>query len=284
MLPIYKPSEKLDAIKQTAGTIRKDCIRMSTLAGTGHLGPALSLAEILAVLYKGIMKFDPENPGWPERDRFILSKGHGCLALYSILSQQGFFERKKLKEFCSEFDTMLPGHPETKLAGVEANTGSLGHGIALGMGMALAARMDKRNSRVFVVTGDGELQEGSNWEAAMSAAHHRLDNLVVIVDRNKLQLGDFTENISQLEPLADKWKAFGWGVRVVDGHNIEELMSTFKQVPFACGKPSAVIASTIKGKGLKVAENKIEWHYKVLTRQQYEDLKNEMSLEELCHE
>ncbi|HHW04025.1 MAG TPA: transketolase [Thermoanaerobacterales bacterium] len=284
VLPVYKASENIDTIREAADRIRKDCIRMSTRAGTGHLGPALSLAEILAVLYKGVMRYDAQNPKWPERDRFILSKGHGCLALYSMLSQAGFFERSLLDEFCSVYDTMLPGHPEIKLPGVEANTGSLGHGIALGMGMALAARIDGRDSRVFVVTGDGELQEGSNWEAAMAAAHHRLDNLIVIVDRNKLQLGDFTENISQLEPLADKWRSFGWGVRVVDGHNIEELLSTFKQVPFVCGKPSAVIASTIKGKGLAIAENKVEWHYKVLTPQQYEELKNEMSLEELCHE
>lgn len=277
-------SEQIDIIKQIADRIRKDCIWMSTRAGMGHLGPALSLAEILATLYKGVMKLDPQNPGWPERDRLILSKGHGCLALYSILSQMGFFERRLLEEFCARYDTMLPGHPEMKLPGVEANTGSLGHGIALGMGMALAARLDGSGYRVFVVTGDGELQEGSNWEAAMAAAHHKLDNLVVIVDRNKLQLGDFTENISRLEPLAEKWKSFGWGVRIVDGHNIGELLSTFNDVPFMKDQPSAIIASTIKGKGLKMAENRVEWHYKVLTRQQYEDLKNEMSLEELCHE
>jgi transketolase len=274
----------LQEINKAAEQIRKDCIWMSTKAGTGHLGPALSLAEILATLYKGIMKYEPHNPDWPERDRFILSKGHGCLALYSILSQVGFFERSLLKDFCSKFDTKLPGHPEKKLPGIEANTGSLGHGIALGMGMALAAHMDKKDFKVYVVTGDGELQEGSNWEAAMSAAHYKLDNLVVIVDRNKLQLGDFTEKISQLEPLAEKWKSFGWGVRVVDGHNIPELLRVFREVPFIKNKPSAIIASTIKGRGLKMAENKVEWHYKVLTRQQYEDLKNVLLLEELDNE
>ncbi|MEA4848224.1 MAG: transketolase [Clostridiaceae bacterium] len=268
-------------IKNTADRIRKDCIWMSTRAGSGHLGPALSIAEILAVLYRGILSYDPNSPTWNERDRFILSKGHGCLALYSVLSQAGFFDRSLLNDFCQRYGTLLSGHPEIKLPGVEANTGSLGHGIAIGMGMALAARMDKRRTRVFVVTGDGELQEGSNWEAAMSAAYYELDNLSVIIDRNRLQLGDFTKNISQLDPLEEKFRSFGWEVRVLDGHNIEELTSALMKIPFAKGKPTAVIANTIKGKGVKLAENKVEWHYKVLTRQQYEELKEEMSLEEL---
>jgi len=276
--------EEIDSIKQSADLIRKDCIWMSTRAGTGHLGPALSLAEILATLYKSVLKVDPQNPKWPDRDRLILSKGHGCLALYSILSQTGFFERKLLGDFCTKYDTMLPGHPEIKLPGVEANTGSLGHGIALGVGMALAARMDKKEYRVFVITGDGELQEGSNWEAAMTAAYYGLDNLIVIVDRNMLQLGDFTENITRLEPLAEKWKSFGWGVEVIDGHDIEKLLTAFNKIPFVKGQPSVIIANTVKGKGLKIAENKIDWHYKVLSYEQYEELKNEMSLEELYHE
>jgi transketolase len=257
---------------------------MSTRAGTGHLGPALSIADILATLYVGVMKVDPKNPKWPDRDRLILSKGHGCLALYSILSQVGFFDRKYLGDFCTKCDTLLPGHPELKLPGVEANTGSLGHGIAIGMGMALAAKLDGKQYRVFVVTGDGELQEGSNWEAAMAAAHHKLDNLVVIVDRNRLQLGDLTENISKLEPLEEKWKSFGWRVKSINGHDIKELLSTLNDVPFSIGKPSAIIANTVKGKGLKIAENKVEWHYKVLTKEQYEGLKEELALEELGNE
>ncbi|WP_073254884.1 transketolase [Caldanaerovirga acetigignens] len=269
---------------KAAERIRKDCIWMSTRAGTGHLGPALSIADILATLYIGVMKVDPKNPKWPDRDRLILSKGHGCLALYSILSQVGFFDRKYLGDFCTKCDTLLPGHPELKLPGVEANTGSLGHGIAIGMGMALAAKLDGKQYRVFVVTGDGELQEGSNWEAAMAAAHHKLDNLVVIVDRNRLQLGDLTENISKLEPLEEKWKSFGWRVKSINGHDIKELLSTLNDVPFSIGKPTAIIAHTVKGKGLKIAENKVEWHYKVLTKEQYEELKEELALEELQDE
>lgn len=276
--------EKIKAIRLAAERIRKDSLWMSTRAGTGHLGPALSIADILATLYVGVMKVDPKNPKWPDRDRLILSKGHGCLALYSILSQVGFFDRKYLGDFCTKCDTLLPGHPELKLPGVEANTGSLGHGIAIGMGMALAAKLDGKQYRVFVVTGDGELQEGSNWEAAMAAAHHKLDNLVVIVDRNRLQLGDLTENISKLEPLEEKWKSFGWRVKSINGHDIKELLSTLNDVPFSIGKPSAIIANTVKGKGLKIAENKVEWHYKVLTKEQYEGLKEELALEELGNE
>ena len=277
-------ADKLTRLSKMAEQIRKDCIWMSTKGGTGHLGPALSIADIMAVLYGEIMKYDPKDPSWPDRDRFILSKGHGCLALYATLAQCGYFDKALYREFCSRLDTMLPGHPEKKLPGVEANTGSLGHGIAIGMGMALAGKMANKDYRVFVITGDGELQEGSNWEAAMAASHHKLDNLVVIVDRNKLQLGDFTENISQLEPLSKKWESFGWEVKVVDGHNIEEMVSVMNTIPFAKGKPSAIIASTIKGKGLKIAENKVEWHYKVLSKEQYEELKDELSLEELAYE
>lgn len=277
-------SDELKNIENLAEQIRKDSIRMSTRSGTGHLGPALSIADIIAVLYGGIMIYNPKNPFLPDRDRFILSKGHGCLALYSVLAQCGYFDRTLLDEFCNKFDTMLPGHPERKLPGVEANTGSLGHGIGIGAGMALAGRLSDKDFKVFVLTGDGELQEGSNWETAMAAAHYKLDNLVVIVDRNKLQLGDFTENISQLEPLTQKWSSFGWAAKIVDGHNIKEITETLKNVPFNKGKPSVIIASTIKGKGLKFAENKVEWHYKVLTEQQYEKIKNELSLEELRYE
>lgn len=272
---------QVQEIQQAARQIRKDSIWMSTRAGCGHLAPALSVAEIVATLYKGVMRHRPQQPDWPERDRFILSKGHGCLALYSILAQTGYFDRRLLREFCSRYDTPLAGHPERKLPGVEANTGSLGHGIALGMGMALGARLNGRRYRVFVLTGDGELQEGSNWEAAMSAARYQLDNLVVIVDRNRLQLGGFTEEIGRLEPLADKWAAFGWSTKVVDGHDVAALLEALREIPREEGKPTAVIAHTVKGKGLPVAENKVEWHYKVLTVEQYEALKKELQLGEL---
>jgi transketolase len=281
---LEKNMNEVDLVKATAEQIRKDILKMTTRYGTGHSGGALSAAEIVASLYKVIMNYDPKNPTWEDRDRFILSKGHGCLVLYSMLSQVGYFDRALLKDFCNKYETTLGGHPEMKLPGIEANTGSLGHGIAVGMGIALAGRIDKKNYKVFVVTGDGELQEGSNWEAAMSAAHNKVDNLVVIVDRNRLQLGGPTDSISNLEPLADKWESFGWKVRVVDGHNVEELLNTLKEVPFSSGKPSVIIANTIKGKGVGIAENKVDWHYKALTKQQYEELKDIMGLEELENE
>ncbi|HHY33135.1 MAG TPA: transketolase [Firmicutes bacterium] len=264
-----------------ARQIRRDAIWMSTKAGCGHLAPALSVADIVAVLYGGIMRHDPKNPAWPQRDRFILSKGHGCLALYSVLSQMGYFDRRLLGGFCSEYGTMLAGHPERSLPGVEANTGSLGHGIALGLGMALGARLDGLDYLVFVLVGDGELEEGSNWEAAMAAARHEAGNLVVIVDRNGLQLGGFTEKISRLEPLDQKWQAFGWNVKTVNGHDIPELMATIASVRHAQAQPTVVIAHTVKGKGLEIAENKVEWHYKALTREQYNALDPEVRLEVL---
>lgn len=274
-------SSKVRAIEALAQRIRRDAIWMSTKAGCGHLAPALSAADIIAVLYGGVMRHDPKNPEWPQRDRFILSKGHGCLALYSVLCETGYFDRRLLSGFCSEYGTMLAGHPERCLPGVEANTGSLGHGIALGLGMALGGRLDGLAYRVFVLVGDGELEEGSNWEAAMAASRYEAGNLIVIVDRNRLQLGGFTEEISRLEPLARKWEAFGWDVKTVDGHDVPALLEAIESVRPEQGRPTALVANTIKGKGLKIAENKVEWHYKALSPEQYNELEPELRLEVL---
>ncbi|MBC7344688.1 MAG: transketolase, partial [Clostridia bacterium] len=219
-------------------------------------------------LYCKVMRLAPES----ERDRLVLSKGHGCAALYAVLAEVGYIDRKDLKTFCSVTGTLLGGHPERRVRGIEANTGSLGHGLPISIGLALAAKMRAAKYRVFVVTGDGELQEGSNWEAAMAAAHFKLDNLVLIVDRNRLQLGGFTEELMSLEPLKDKWRSFGWVVRDIDGHDLEGLVELLSCVPFEEGKPSAVIAHTVKGKGVPCAENRVEWHYKVLTRDQYSEV------------
>lgn len=273
--------ERIKLVEDTAAQIRRDIISMSTRVGSGHTGGALSAAEIVAALYKDVMKHDPKNPKWEDRDRFILSKGHACLVLYSILSQEGYFDRGLLKDFCRKLDTMLGSHPEMKLPGVEANTGSLGHGIAVGMGMALAARIDKKDYKVFVVTGDGELQEGSNWEAAMSAAHYNLDNLVVIIDRNRLQLSGPVDEISDLGDLEAKFWSFGWAVRNIDGHSVEEVLTALNEAPFETGKPTAIIANTVKGKGLDLAEDKVEWHYKALTKEEYDQRKEQLGLEEL---
>lgn len=229
----------------------------------GHLGAAFSAIEILRVLYDDVLRFDAKNPKWAGRDRCILSKGHGCLALYALLADKGYFSTDELAKFC-HFDGILGGHPDAgKVPGVEASTGALGHGPSIAVGMALAARLQKRDSRVFVITGDGEINEGSVWEAAMSAGKHRLDNLTVIVDYNKHQSYASTAEVQDLEPLGDKWRSFGFAVREVDGHDVPALRRAFSALPLACGaKPNAIIAHTVKGKGVSFAENNMAWHHK----------------------
>ncbi len=227
----------------------------------GHVGSSMSLIEILRVLYDDILRFDPKRPDWPERDRCILSKGHGCLALYALLADKGFFPVPELDRFC-RFDSILGGHPEYgKVPGVEASTGALGHGLSIGVGMALAARMQKRDSRVFVVMGDGEINEGSVWEAALAAGKHRLSNLCAVVDYNKIQSAGPTAEIQDLEPLLDKWTSFGFAAVEVDGHDVGALRDLFRRMPLDPGRPSAVICHTVKGKGIPFAEGDPKWHH-----------------------
>jgi transketolase len=230
-------------------------------AGRGHVGSPLSIVEILRVLYDDVLDVRPKQPDWPERDRFILSKGHGCLALYAILADHGFFPKEELKRFCKP-NALLGGHVDAHIPGIEASTGALGHGLPIGVGMALAARMRGRKSRVFVVTGDGELGEGSVWEAALAASKHGLQNLTVIVDYNKLQSYGRIEDVLPLEPLTDKWRAFGFAVREVDGHDLDDLRRAFAALPFDAGKPNAIIAHTLKGRGISFAELNASWHHK----------------------
>ena len=227
----------------------------------GHVGSSLSPIEILRVLYDDILRHDPKRPLWPERDRCILSKGHGCLALYAILVDKGYFAAEELDSFCKT-DGILGGHPERgKVPGVEASTGALGHGLSIGIGMALAARMQKRPSRIFVVMGDGEINEGSVWEAALCAGKHRLTNLYALVDYNKIQSAGPTAEIQDLEPLADKWRAFGFATAEVDGHDVAALRALLTRLPLDAGKPTAVICHTVKGKGFPFAENDAKWHH-----------------------
>jgi transketolase len=230
--------------------------------GRGHIGSSMSLVEILRVLYDDVLRLRPEQPDWPERDRCILSKGHGCLTWYAVLADKGFFPKEALREQCRP-GAMLGGHPErSHQPGVEASTGSLGHGLSIGVGMALGLRIKGLPGRTFVITGDGELGEGSVWEAALHAGKHRLDSLTVMVDYNKLQSYGPVAEVADLEPLADKWRAFGWAVREVDGHDVDALRATLRALPFEPGRPSAVICHTVKGKGLDFAEHKAEWHHK----------------------
>jgi transketolase len=230
-------------------------------AGRGHVGAPLSLVEIVRVLYDDVLSVRPDEPEWPDRDRFILSKGHGCLALYAVLADHGFFPKSELKLHCKS-GALLGGHVDAHIPGVEASTGSLGHGLPIGVGLALAARMRRRTSRTFVVTGDGELGEGSVWEAALAASKHALENLTVIVDYNKLQSYGRVDEVLPLEPLADKWRAFGFTVREVDGHDVGALRDTFASLPFERGKPNAIIAHTLKGRGIDYAELDARWHHK----------------------
>lgn len=261
-------AELVPHLRQMANEIRFSAMTMTNHSGLGHTGGDLSSADILATLYLGgVLNVNPAQPAWPQRDRFIMSKGHCSGAFYSTLAFKGFFPRAMLATFMDPL-SMLNGHPDrNKLPGVEANTGPLGHGLPIGVGCALAARMRKEDRRTFVLTGDGELQEGSNWEAALTAQQYGLDNLVVIVDRNRMQQGDFTEKIIRMDPLAPKWAAFGFAVTEVDGHDHAALLHTFASLPLEKGKPTCILANTIKGKGVSFAENKPAWHHGVPTKE-----------------
>ena len=262
-------------LAQMAADVRRTVLTMIDRAGLGHIGGDLSVTDILVTLFGGVLDVDPARPDRPDRDRFILSKGHCAGALYATLARCGFFPAAELSTFMAPLSA-LNGHPNrTKVPGVETNTGPLGHGFPVAVGCALAARLRGLAYRTFVVLGDGELQEGSNWEAAMTAAHYELDNLTAIVDRNRLQQGAGTEETKQLEPLADKWAAFGFEVRVIDGHDYAALLQALE--PSTTGKPVAVIANTIKGKGVSFMEDRVEWHHKVPSAEQVQAAMQELT-------
>lgn len=255
-------------LKIKANQIRKDVLNVVYESKAGHIGGSLSSIDILTTLYYNVLNVDAKESKNPDRDRFILSKGHIAESLYCILADKGFFEKEKLKTY-SKYGSTLIGHPNSKNLGVEINTGSLGHGLSVSVGMALAGKRDNKNYRVFTLMGDGEQAEGSIWEGAMSAANYKLDNLVAIVDRNGLQISGTTEEVMALDDLGAKWKSFGWEVVEVDGNNIEELLNVFKNVPAKIGKPTMIIANTVKGKGISFMENQAKWHHGVLTEEQY---------------
>jgi transketolase len=242
--------------------LRRLVVRTLDGGKRGHVGSSLSPLEIMRVLYDDILRYRADDPAWEGRDRCILSKGHGCIAQYVMLAEKGFFPHEVLDTFC-RLDSILGGHPEAgKVPGVEASTGALGHGLPIGVGRAIALRIKSSDARVFVVTGDGEINEGSVWEAALSASKHRLGNLTVMVDYNKIQSAGSTVEILDLEPLADKWRAFGFGVAEVDGHDVDALREVLGRVPLDIDKPTAIICHTIKGKGIGFAENDPSWHHK----------------------
>lgn len=269
-----------EKLKKAAQKIRISAMAMTHHSGIGHTGGDLSSADILTTLYLGgILHLRPDEPAWSGRDRFIMSKGHCSGAFYSTLSARGFFPQSMLKTFMDPL-SMLNGHPDrNKLPGVEANTGPLGHGLPIAVGAALACRMQKAAWRVYVLTGDGELQEGSNWEAAMTAQQYGLDNLVVIVDRNRIQQGDFTENTIRMDPLPEKWKAFGFHCLEIDGHDHEALLAAYAEATRTSGQPTCIIANTVKGKGVSFAENKPAWHHGVPTAEQLQLAATELGVE-----
>lgn len=242
--------------------IRKWIIELSQIAGGGHLGGSLSMVDALVALYYHVLNYDPENPDWPDRDRFILSKGHGALGLCPVLCDVGFYPRELMDNF-NDLDSPFGMHPDmNKIPGIEMSTGSLGHGLSVAVGVALSGKVDKATWRVFCLLGDGECNEGMVWEAAMSASHFKLGNLTAVVDRNSYSLDGPTEEIMALEPFAEKWRSFGWNCYEVDGHDMHALLEVFDMLPDSgADKPTCIISNTVKGKGVSFMENANEWHY-----------------------
>ncbi|MES5823101.1 transketolase [Streptomyces sp. RG80] len=260
------PAEAAAELAALSTLVRRDILTTIHTAGMGHVGGDLSVTDLLVTAFWGTLRAHPQEPDHPLRDRFVLSKGHCAAALYSTLASCGFFPRARLSEFMAPLSP-LNGHPaRLKVPGVETNTGPLGHGFPVATGCALGARLRGESWRTLVVLGDGELQEGSNWEAAMTAAHHELANLTAVVDRNRLQQGARTEDTASLEPLDKKWASFGWEVRVIDGHDHQAIKEAY--APSTTGRPVAVIANTVKGKGVSFIEDRVEWHHKVPTDEQ----------------
>jgi transketolase len=254
---------------------RRKILKYIFNANAGHTGGSLSCIDILNVLYNHVMNVSPENFKSPYRDRYIQSKGHSVEALYVVLADKGFFPEADLDTLC-KYKSHYIGHPTKKVNGVEQNTGALGHGLPICAGTALAAKLDNKNYRVFTLLGDGELPEGSNWEAALTASHYKLDNLCAIIDYNKLQISGPTSQVCNTDPIDKKFESFGWAVKHVDGHDYDALIKTFDSLPFERGKPNLVIAHTVKGKGISYMENNVKWHHGVPDAKQYEEALNEL--------
>ena len=269
-------NDPIALIRDKALWIRRRSFTMVYRAQLGHPGGDFSAADLLATLFFGVLRYDPNTPHDPARDRFVMSKGHCTGAFYAVLSAAGYFPDAELDTYMQP-ESRLNGHPNRNyLRGVETNTGPLGHGLPVATGIAIAGQIDNADFRTFVLTGDGELQEGSNWEAALTASHRKLENLTVIIDRNRLQQGARTEDTAGLDPLDDKWRAFGWQVEVVDGHDHQQLYEVLRASPRGRGKPLCVIANTIKGKGVSFMHDNVKWHHGVPTAEQYEQAMREL--------
>jgi transketolase len=268
--------ETIRQLERQALVIRRHIIRMIHASQSGHPGGSLSATDIVTALYFHFMRVDPGNPGWPDRDRFILSKGHACPVWYSALAERGFFPIQELLTL-RQINGRLQGHPDMeKTPGVDISTGSLGQGLSAGVGMALGLRLDSRDARVYVMLGDGELNEGQVWEAAMAAAKFGLNNLIAFVDYNNLQLDGWCSDVMPIEPLVDKWRAFNWQVFEINGHDMAQIVEAVEQAQQATGKPSVIIAHTIKGKGVSFMENQCDWHGRAPNQQEYEQAMAEL--------
>jgi transketolase len=263
-------ADKLKELKEIARTLRQDILKMLTRAGSGHPGGSLSAVELVASLYFHHMRYDPGNPSWPERDRFILSKGHAAPVLYATLARAGYFPVAEL-DTLRTLNSRLQGHPDMlKLPGIEISTGSLGQGLSAGNGMALAGKLDGKDYRVYVLVGCGEIQEGQVWEAAMAAAHYKLDNLCALMDYNKIQIDGYNPEVMSIEPVVDKWRAFGWQVIELNGHDFPAIIEALEAAGNVKGKPTAIIAHTTKGKGVSFMEGKVKYHGTAPTNEELE--------------
>ncbi|HHU85944.1 MAG: transketolase [Pelotomaculaceae bacterium] len=251
---------KLKELENKARILRKHIIKMTCAAGSGHPGGSLSAADIVAALYFHELRLDPSRPDWPDRDRFVLSKGHAAPVLYAALAERGFFPVEELLNL-RKLGSRLQGHPDMrKVPGVEMSTGSLGQGLSAANGMALAARLDRRDYRVYVLLGDGEIQEGQIWEASMAAAHYKLDNVTAFLDHNGYQIDGPVREVMSPEPVAAKWRAFGWHVIEIDGHNLSEILSALAEAKTVRGRPTMIVAETVKGRGVSFMEGQVDWH------------------------
>lgn len=272
--------KSIQELHSIAVQVRKDIILMLTESASGHPGGSLSAADILTALYFNVMNIDPENPKDPERDRFVLSKGHAAPALYSVLSERGFFDARELNTL-RKFGSILQGHPNmNEVPGIDMSTGSLGQGISAAVGMALAGKIDKKSYRVYAVLGDGELEEGEVWEAAMSAAHYKLDNLTAFVDHNGLQIDGKITDVMSPEPVDDKFRAFGWNVLNIDGHDFNQILEAVEKAKNAKGKPTMIVCKTVKGKGVSFMENEVSWHGTAPNKEQCAEALKELGGEE----
>ncbi|MSQ33982.1 MAG: transketolase [Dehalococcoidia bacterium] len=265
----------LSDLAAVARRVRRHIVEMTYRAGSGHPGGSLSETDILVALYFRVLRHNPHDPKWPDRDRFILSKAHACPGLYAVLAEAGYFALEELQSF-RQLNSRLQGHAHIKTPGVEMSGGSLGQGLSFGIGAALAARLDGRSYRTYVLLGDGECDEGQVWEAAMAAAHHKVDNLTAIVDRNRIQNDRFTSEVMELEPLADKWLAYGWHVQEVEGHDLAQVVGALEASQAVRGQPACIIARTVKGKGVSFMENNPDFHGKAPNKEQYQQALREL--------